>query len=358
MTPPDELELHPERGLAAWLPSAAFWATFRAISMEEVPTERRADVLTPQGTFFRRDRYTHPVIDAATWRLQLSGFARDGELSLSDLQALPQVDEACVVECAGNGNHWQGSAGLVGQGRFTGPRVTDIIDAAGGPGDATHVVFRGADGKLSAKGYHYGLSLDELRRSDAIVALTFNGAPLTRERGFPARLIAPGIYSMAHVKWLGWIEGLTRPHEGMYNRLVYVNKRRVNGVWRKEEARWIGLKSMISRCVRHQAGWELLGQAWGGAAPIARVTVTVDGGATWRDAELTRAEGHFEGGVRTDRAWATFRYVWADPAPGEHRIACRAYAEDGAEQPMEQPADWQGHFDQVGVKWRRVRVPV
>ncbi len=355
---PDDLPLQALHGLSGWLSPGFFNFVFKAISMVEVPPEHRDAVLTPQDAFFRRDRYKHPIIDPDTWRLQLEDFGGGGALSFAELSAMPQHDETCVVECAGNGNHHMGSAGLVGQGRFRGPLVIDVIDAIGGIGPATHAVFRGADGKVGKEGYHYGLSLDELRRSRSIVALSFNDQPLTRARGFPARLIAPGIYSMAHVKWLSRIQGLTAPHTGMHNRLVYVNKRRTADGWVKEEARWIGLKSLLTRCTRHQQGYQLRGQAWGGSTGIARVQVTTDGGQTWHDADVTRPEQHFEDeDTELSQAWATFQYTWTAPASGEHMLSSRAWGDDGSVQPDKQPADWRGYYDQVGLKWRKVKVP-
>jgi sulfane dehydrogenase subunit SoxC len=374
-----ELDLRPVDGLARWLPPVLFRGFFGALSMREQPRHLRSGFLSPEAGFFRRDRYLQPTLDPERWALRIRGVSHPGSLTLDGLAALPQHELVCVMECAGNGNHWQGSAGLIGQRRWRGPRVVDVLESLGGSagpgglGGKQHFVFRGADGlRKGPSGYHYGLSLAELRTSGALVATHCDGAPLTRARGFPARLVVPGIYSMSYVKWLAEIEGLDAHHDGIYNRLIYANKRRVGGRWQREEARWVGLKSQLTRCVRHPDGWELHGWAWGGGKRIASVRVTTDGGESWQEADVHQPDVHFARAAETSsadassaetcspdttHAWAVFRYLWRAPTPGRHRVTCRAWAQDGSVQPLRQPEDVRGHYDQTRVKWRRVKVP-
>ncbi len=359
---PAELELRPVEGLPTLVGRTLHRLLFRAISMIEQPLETFAEPITPVRGWFRRDRHRHPAIDPDAYRLEVRGVARPRTLTLADLRALPATERITVMECAGNGNHWMGTCGLVAQGRFRGPSFETILEACGGPGEATHFAFHGLDPMRPLRpGYHYGLALDELRRAGAIVALELNGEPLPRARGFPARLVVPGIYSMSHVKWLGRIEGLTAPHRGFWNRHVFVNKRRRNGRWVKEEARWIGLKSAITRCLRDGDGWVLHGFAWGGGSPVARVEVTFDGGATWRDAEVLGPEAYLDDPPHDPEAlrfaWSVFRARFDPPAPGRYRLGSRATAADGRVQPLERDGDLRGHFDVVHVKWRDVTVP-
>jgi sulfane dehydrogenase subunit SoxC len=269
-----------------------------------------------------------------------------------------------VMECAGNGNHLMGSAGLLGQARWAGPSLQTVLDACGGAGDATDFAFHGLDPiALVRKGYHYGLSLDELVRSRALLAITMNGEPLPRPRGFPVRLVVPGIYSMSHVKWLGTIEGKTSPHLGIHNTWVFTNKAKIDGRWQRVQARWIGLKSMVTRCTRITSGggWTLTGWAWGGNAKITAVEVTTDGGTTWTPAELRTPDTYFPEDPlppeSIERAWSVWTHRWVDPAPGEYLVASRARDEHGRWQDLEQDPNVHGHFDQTRVKWRRVTVP-
>lgn len=358
---PQELELQPLEGLARWLGPTLHRFVFRFVSMVEQPRATMAGPLSPVEGYFRRDRHRHPRVDPATYSLRVTGVARPRTFTLEDLRALPHEERILVMECAGNGNHVMGSAGLVGQARWKGPSLQTVLEACGGVGPATHFAFHGLDPvPLWRKGYHYGLSLDEVTRARALLALEMNGEPLTRPRGFPVRMVIPGIYSMSHVKWLGHIEGKTEPHMGIHNRWVFTNHERRDGKWERVQARWIGLKSMITRCQRTDDGWRLTGWAWGGGEAIERVEITTDGGATWQAAQL-HAPGEYFGGELPresfEHAWSVFDFRWRDPAPGRYLVTSRAFGQSGAAQPMEEDPDVKGHFNQTRVKWRRVDVP-
>ncbi len=359
--PADELYLEPIDGMARWFGDKLNSLILRGLSMEEQAPRKLTTMITPVEGYFRRDRHIHPVIDPKQYRLELRGLGSDHTLTLEDLLALPREERVCVQECAGNGNHLMGSSGLVGQARWSGPSLKTILETYGGTGSARHIVFRGQDklGPIRPGGYHYGLSLEELEQSRALIAVEMNGAPLSRRHGFPARLIVPGIYSMSHVKWLRMIEGKTEKHQGVYNTVVFTNKRREGRRWVREEARWIGLKSMISCCMRNEDHYLLLGCAWGGQHPVGKVEVCTDG-STWVPAELCKAGEYFDeqgiGSDDVDHAWSVFRYRW-DAKPGKYKIASRAYDIHGTPQTMDNDPDVKGHFNQTRVKWRRVVVP-
>lgn len=364
---PEELELKPVEGMGRWLGRLLQPIAFRLISMVEQRTQTMSGRLTPNEGYFRRDRHRHPSVDPKTYRLKLSGVASPRSFTLEDLEALPWEDRVLVMECAGNGNHMMGSAGLIGQARWSGPSLATVLEACGGAGSSSHFAFHGLDPiPLIRKGYHYGLSLEELTAARALLAVRMNGERLPRARGFPVRLVVPGIYSMSHVKWLGHIEGKTQPHDGIHNRWVFTNKELKDGKWVRVQARWIGLKSMVTRCQRVPEGWMLTGWAWGGGRPIERVTVSTDGGETWHDAEVHPPDGLFPEVERPDErlvaediehAWSVFRYLWRSPEPGPYLVASRAQDVDGRLQAMQEDPSVRGHFNQTRVKWRRVRVP-
>ncbi len=359
--PPQELRLRPVEGMARWMGRLLHRVAFRAVSMVEQPLENMSGPITPNEGYFRRDRHRHPVVDAETYTLQVTGVAEPRSFTLAELEALPRQKRVLVMECAGNGNHLMGSAGLVGQARWEGPSLRTVLEACGGPGPATHFAFRGLDPiPLVRKGYHYGLSLSELDEARALLAVRMNGERLPRGRGFPVRLVVPGVYSMSHVKWLGHIEGLTKPHDGIHNRWVFTNKELRDGKWTRVQARWIGLKSMVTRIVRVDGGWKMTGWAWGGEAPIARVDVTTDGGESWHEAELKTSTSYFGDEMppeHFERAWSVFEHVWRDPAPGRYRVASRAFDAQGRAQALEEDPNVKGHFNQTRVKWREVDVP-
>lgn len=357
---PGELVLEPEEGLGAMFGPRIKAFLLRAVSMIEQPLWAQSGPITPTKAWFRRDRYRHPKVDPESYTLRVEGVARPRSFSLEDLRALPQEERVCVMECAGNGNHTMGSAGLMGQARFRGPSLQSILDACGGPGDSTNFAFHGLDRvPMWRVGYHYGLSLDEVSHARALVALTMNGDPLPRARGFPARLVVPGIYSMSHVKWLGRIVGKRRRHNGFWNRFIFVNKELREGRWEKVEARWIGMKSLITRCIPKGDGYELTGWVWGGKEIPERVEVSTDGGQTWEVADFVPAAQSFEdvGANDLEHAWSTFTFQWKQPRPGKYRVASRVVATDGTTQSLIEAPHVKGHFNQTRIKWRRVKVP-
>ena len=185
---------------------------------------------------------------------------------------------------------------------------------------------------------------------------------MSRRHGFPARLIVPQIYSMSHVKWLCQVEGKTRPHMGIHNRLVFTNKELQAGKWVRVQARWIGLKSVIAHCTRDGTGWLLTGCAWGGERPIAAVEVSCDGGLSWQPARLQTPAEYFR--ERDDLpqpalagAWGVFTFPWLPPGPGTYKLGCRAIDVDGKVQQLDNDPKVHGHFNQTRVKWRSVTVP-
>jgi len=360
---PDALDLRPVDGMPTWFGRKIARALLRLVSMEENGPAQLSQVVTPTAGYFRRDRHVHPVVDPETYRLQITGVAGPKVLALTELLALPREARVCVQECAGNGNHLMGSAGLCGQAVWEGPSLQTVLDLCGGAGPATHFAFHGLDTLgILKRGYHYGLSLAELAEARAIIAVTMNGEPLSRRHGFPSRLIVPKIYSMSHVKWLGHIEGKTEPHMGIHNRFVFTNKEKRGGKWVRVQARWIGLKSAISDCRREGTGWLLMGAAWGGKRPIAAVEVSTDGGLSWQRARLQPVREHFArdprvGGDDVNGAWSVFSYLWQPSAPGTYKVGSRAIDEDGEVQALDNDPNVHGHFNQTRVKWRMVQVP-
>jgi DMSO/TMAO reductase YedYZ molybdopterin-dependent catalytic subunit len=166
-----------------------------------------------------------------------------------------------------------------------------------------------------------------------------NGQPLQPQHGFPLRLVVPGWYGMASVKWLTRIEAVREPFEGYQQARTYrfkadaddpgtpVSRIRVRALMTPP-----GIPDFFTRRRLVDAGRiPLTGRAWGGRAPIAKVEVAVDG--DWREATLGPVLGEF--------AWRAWSFDW-DAEPGEHRLACRATDADGETQPLDMPWNYQG----------------
>ena len=330
-----------------------------------MPLEALRWPITPVGLHYLLVHYDVLLVDPATWRLEVGGAVeRPLSLSLDELRALPPVEIAATMECAGNGRAlleprplsqpWLLEA--VGTARWRGAALVDLLEAAGPASSAVDVVFagldRGVEGGVEQR-YERSLALAEALEAGAVLAYEMNGEPLPPQHGFPVRLVVPGWYGMTNVKWLGRVELLTEQFAGYQVASAYRFRQSED-----EEGRAVtrmrtrslmvppGVPDFYSRSRILEAGAVgLEGRAWSGRAPIARVEVSVDGGATWADAELRRElEGPW--------AWCGWSFSWS-ASPGEHVLCCRATDEAGEVQPLE--PEWNlGGYENNAVH----RVPV
>src|SRR5438105_4834673 len=217
-----------------WKPSTR--ETLRvAVSLEELqlaarnhglPLEALRYDVTPVGLHYLLIHYDIPAVDAAAWRLEISGHVeRPLSLTLAELQAREQAELVATMECAGNGRAridphvvsqpWLQEA--VGTGRWRGTPLAPLLAEAGPREGAVDVVLagldRGEEGGHEQR-YERALPLDEVLGGDALLAWELNGGPLPPQHGFPLRLVVPGWYGMTNVKWLAEIRVATEPFEG------------------------------------------------------------------------------------------------------------------------------------------------
>jgi DMSO/TMAO reductase YedYZ molybdopterin-dependent catalytic subunit len=256
-----------------------------------------------------------------------------------------------LLECAGNGRArldprpvsqpWLLEA--VGTAEWTGTPLAPLLEEAGISPRAVDVVFTGADHGAERgveQDYARGLPVAEAMDPATMLAWGMNGSPLPPQHGAPLRLVVPGWYGMQQVKWLTRIEVLEEPFTGFQNATAYrlkVDPDDVGEPVTRIQPRALltppGWPDFMTRERFVRAGSvELTGRAWSGRAPVTRVEVSTDGGATWADAELEPSDHPF--------AWRAWRYAWtAEPGPAE--LLVRATDELGA-QPVEQEWNRQG----------------
>ncbi len=168
--------------------------------------------ITPADQYYAVQHFDRPAVDPATYRLKLTGLVKKPvEFSLDDLRAMHSTEMTVGYECSGNTAH--SMEGLVSCGRFTGVPLRHILKQVGVDPKAREVVFFGADhGPLEVafrkqtfsldQQYGRSITLENALKPEPLVAFELNGQPLRREQGFPVRLIMPGWYGMANVKWL------------------------------------------------------------------------------------------------------------------------------------------------------------
>jgi DMSO/TMAO reductase YedYZ molybdopterin-dependent catalytic subunit len=186
--------------------------------------------VTPTARFFRRSHFPIPALDRSAWRLAVGGLVhRPLRLSLPELTALPAQTMAVTLECAGNGRARfrpptpgvQWGEGAVGTAEWTGVRLTDVLDRAGVRPGAREIIFSGADqGPVDdAPGqirFERSLTVRDALESGALLAYAMNGQPLPVRHGYPLRLVVPGWYGAASVKWLTDIRAAAGRFDGYF----------------------------------------------------------------------------------------------------------------------------------------------
>ena len=314
-----------------------------------MPLEALRHDRTPAGLHYLLVHYDIPDVDPATFRLKIEGHVeRPLSLSLDDLRSRPRVSAPVTLECAGNGRAlyeprpvsqpWLLEA--VGTAEWTGISLASLLEEAGIRDGAIDVAFAGLDHGLEGEveqDYERGLPLADAMRPDLILAYEMNGQPLPPQHGYPLRLVVPGWYGMASVKWLARIQVLDHAFEGYQNARAYrwrtheedagtpVERMRVRSLMVPP-----GFPTFLPRSRNLRPGpVTLQGRAWSGQGPVERVEVSVDGGGSWKDAELETAIG--------PHAWHRWTFAW-DATPGTHVVASRATDATGATQPIE--AEW------------------
>ena len=203
------------------------------------------------------------------------------------------------------------------------------------------------------------MSLDDALNRDNLLCYEMNGEPLPLENGFPVRLIAPGWYGVANVKWLTRIEVMDHRYAGNFMARDYVSireeQRDGQTVWTFATVRHDRLKSAPAKVTRRGSRYAIMGAAWG--APIAAVKVRIDNGP-WAAAKLDDSPSHTK--ESRSHAWRFWTFDWGTPAPGEHRITSRAFDIDGNIQPApDDPflASRRTFWEANGQITRRVLIP-
>ncbi|GLW47367.1 sulfite oxidase [Streptomyces sp. NBRC 14336] len=317
-----------------------------------LPLEALRYDLTPPGLHYVLTHYDIPYTpDTSAWQLTLNGRVhRPLRLHLADLRAFPQVTTRVTLECAGNGRAllsprpvsqpWLVEA--VGTAEWTGVPLRLLLERAGIAGDAAEVVCTGADHGVERgveQDYQRALPLDVVlgQEPEVLVVHAMNGAPLPPQHGRPLRLVVPGWYGMAHVKWLREITVVDEPFTGFQQTVAYRIRQRPEEVGEPvtrilPRALLVppGFPDFMSRTrVVAPGPLTLEGRAWSGHAPVTGVEVSTDDGHTWRQAELAPDGGH-------PWAWRRWRSPWT-ATPGEHVLSARATDAAGHTQPLRPP---------------------
>ncbi|MEU4928161.1 molybdopterin-dependent oxidoreductase [Streptomyces yokosukanensis] len=334
-----------------------------------LPLEALRHDITPPGLHYVFTHYDIPYVPSAgAWRLTVDGRVRAPlDLSLADLLSFPQITTRVTMECAGNGRAlltprpvgqpWLTEA--VGTADWTGVPLGLLLAEAGADPAAVDVVFTGADHGVERgveQDYQRALPLAVARGDDprVLVATAMNGAPLPPQHGRPLRLIVPGWYGMAQVKWLRSVTVSDVPFTGFQQSVAYRIRRSADDegepVTRIAPRALLvppGFPDFMSRTrVLRPGPVRLFGRAWSGQAPVSSVAVSTDHGASWAPAVLDPAGG----GHRW--AWRAWHHDWV-ASPGTHGVGACATDADGGTQPLD-PCWNRSGLGNNAVCWVRV----
>lgn len=293
--------------------------------------------ITRNDDLYVVSHYNTPGLDAAGHTLEVSGLVRRPRtFTLDELKRRRRRTVTATLECGGNGAS-TGFMGAIGNIRWTGTPLWDLLEECGPLKRGIEVVFFGADERTETirkkdypQNFARSLHINDTRRDDLLLCWEFNGQPLTKEHGFPLRLVVPGWFGISWIKWLNRIEVLDRRFMSKYMAQEYVTlrgeERGSKTIWRLTSVGPMNVKSIIARALRLPAGpVRLTGAAWGDGTPIKAVEVQIDDGP-WQPARIDRSP-------RDRYTWRFFTFDWINPAPGEHTVVSRAIDEDGRVQP-------------------------
>jgi len=300
---------------------------------------RRIDApVTPRDQFFTLQHYGQPVVDPATWRLTFDGLIdKPFTLSIDELRKVGTTEMVAGFECSGNGPGRVN--GLASNGRWTGIPLKTLLTRAGVKAEADEVVFFGADrgeedvdfrGRMIKVTQQFGrsLSVADATRPEPFVAHALNGEALSKEQGFPARLIVPGWYGVANVKWLSEIHLQRGRFLGKFQARWYRTLRgeSIGGEVKYTEAEISRqqLKSVIARVTRTAGSHQVSGFVLNDGTPIRSIEVKIDDGA-WRPAVMDAANTRY--------SWKLFSLRWDNATPGEHTLVSRVTDAGGRVQP-------------------------
>lgn len=312
-------------------------------------TRSLASFYTPNDDFYIVQHYNQPVIAEDQYALRVTGLVgKPLTLSLVDLKRRPKVEIDAGFECGGNNQNI--FHGLIGNARWGGVSLRDLLREAKLQRGAIEVVFYGSDvGKENIRdtdleqSFGRSLHFEDALRPEVMLAYEMNGQPLPLYHGAPVRLLVPGWYGVANVKWLNQIHVQDRRFMGRFMARDYVtlSRRNIGGVerWEERSVTKIQLKSSIIRVTRNQDDHKITGFVLNDGTPLRSVEVKIDDGA-WQRAEVDPKA--------TQYSLKMFSFAWKDATPGKHTIVSRVTDVNGqvqatADQLPEKKSRWENY---------------
>jgi sulfane dehydrogenase subunit SoxC len=304
----------------------------RLAAWSVTPIQNLSGVITPNGLHFERHHAGVPTIDPAEHRFIVHGLVeRPLIFTMDDLTRFPSVSRIHFIECSGNSSpNWgapkadltaQDTHGLLSCVEWTGVPLGAVLAEAGLAPNAKWLLAEGGDAAAMTRSIQIEKSLD-----DALLAYSQNGERLRPEQGYPLRLLLPGYEGNTNIKWLRRIKVGAAPFQTREETSKYTM------VMPDRSIRQFNFVMQVKSVITSPSGgqrlgppgfYEISGLAWSGTGKIARVEVSLDGGASWRDAALQEPV--------LSKCLTRFRLPWRwDGGPA--MLASRATDETGVTQ--------------------------
>jgi len=321
----------------------------------ETPVTYFNTQFTPNEAFFVRYHLANiPEVNVQDWKLRIGGESVEKplEFTLDELKSrFEAVEIAAVCQCAGNrrgmvqppvpGIQW--GYGAMGNARWKGVRLKEVLSRAGLKKDALEVVFNAADSGMIAQTPDFAKSLPLAKALDrnTLIAFEMNGEPLPHWNGFPVRLVVPGWTATYWVKHLTAIDVIPRPFEGFWVKTAYrlpkeafpmqerflsqenaantpITEMMVNSLITNIES---GQRFRLSQSI------DLKGIAWDDGFGIQQVEVSIDEGKSWREAMIGHDYGRF--------SWRQWHFRFKPHKKGSYRLMVKATNRSGVTQPLQ-----------------------
>ena len=306
---------------------------------QETPIQFLNSEMVDAKLFYRRNHFSYPHFTSSFYFLPIEGLVQTSKtFSLQELYSLPSITIKVILECSGDkrelfqpkvfGEQWE--KGAISQGIWKGVSLRTLLKFTGLLHTAKEIVFEGYDyGERpdSSQMFSFARSLpiEKALEPDTIIAYEYNNQPIPFKHGFPLRLIVPGWYAMASVKWIKKITVIDKEFKGPFQAVDYVyypNKENDKG---KFPVTTIHVNSTIRYPLNRQllpAGiYQINGFAWTGKGIITKVELSIDDGQTWDICQLTSKSEKY--------SWVPWIYKWKALKKGEYTIKSKATDSEG-----------------------------
>lgn len=304
---------------------------------------------TPNDDFYIIQHYGQPTEVAANHSLRVTGLVnKELTLDMAAIRARPKVEIDAGFECGGNSPRL--FQGLIGNAKWGGTPLKPLLEEAGIKTDGIEVVFYGIDkGEETIRdvkveqSFGRSMHITDALNAGAILAYEMNGEALPLYHGAPLRLVVPGWYGVANVKWLSQIHVQDRRFMGRFMGRDYVtlSKQDIGGEvrWEERSVTKIRLKSSIVRVTKSSGGHRISGFVLNDGTPLRAVEISIDGGP-WQAATMDTANGQY--------SWKLFSYDWKGASAGEHTLVSRVIDVNGQvqatqEELPEKPTRWENY---------------